>query len=94
MAEIIKFKPRLETSSPKLEEPVVDLHVEMVTDAILSAALDSLIKLGYDLENNFDIILPSIVLLKETITSLQLKINGEYHFLQEVAENSFTIVNE
>ena len=94
MAEIIKFKPKLETSSPKSEESVVDLHVEMVTDAVLSASLDSLIRLGYNLEDNFESILPSIILLKETITSLQLKLKGDYHFLQEFAENSFTIVND
>lgn len=94
MAEIIEFKRKLEKTPPKQEESFVDPDVEMITDAVLSASLDSLIRLGYNLEDNFDTILPSIILLKETITSLQLKLKGEDHFLQEFAEKTFIITND
>jgi hypothetical protein len=94
MAEIIEFKKRLENTSPKLEEVFVDPDIEMITDAVLSASLDSLIRIGYNLEDNFDAILPSIILLKETITSLQLKLKGDDHFLQDFAENTFVITDE
>lgn len=94
MAEIIEFKKKIKDKSPVLEEIFTDPDVEMVTDAVLSASLDSLIRLGYNLEDNFDAILPSIVLLKETITSLQLKVRGTDHFLQEFAEKTFIITND
>jgi hypothetical protein len=94
MAEIIQFKKKLENTSSKLEKIFVDPDIEMVTDAVLSASLDSLIRLGYNLEDNFDTILPSIILLKETITSLQMKLKGTDHFLQEFAENTFVITDD
>ena len=73
MAEIIDFKSRL-SNKTKIEAPKRDEEVEMITDAILSSSLEAMIRLGYNLEENFNEVLPSIILLKETITSLQLSL--------------------
>ena len=89
MAEIIQFKSKTKEAPLEIEEPPVDQEVENITDAVLSSSLDMLIKYGYDLENHFDEIMPSIILVKESITSLQMKIKGNEHFLQEYAENVF-----
>ena len=101
MAEILEFrkKPANSTEKPansteKLERIYVDPDIEVITAAVLSASLDSLIRLGYNLEDKFDSILPSIILLKESITSLQLKLKDTDHFLQEFAENTFVITND
>lgn len=94
MAEIIKFEKKIKDDPRILKENFTDPDIEIVTDAVLSASLDSLIRLGYNLEENFNDILPSIILLKETITSLQLKLKGTDHFLQEFAENTFIITND
>lgn len=96
MAEIIDFKSRLpktETIEVK-ETEKLDTEVEMITDAILSSSLEALIRLGYNLEANFNDVLPSIILLKESITALQLNLRKEDHFLQEYARNVFIITNE
>lgn len=92
MAEIIDFKSRL--SKTTTQEPKQDPEVEVITDAILSSCLEALIRLGYNLEENFNEILPSIILLKETITSLQLNLRKEDHFLQEYARNVFIITDD
>jgi hypothetical protein len=92
MAEIIDFKSRL--SKTTIQEHKLDSEVEVITDAILSSSLESLIRLGYNLEENFNEILPSIILLKEAITSLQLNLRKEEHFLQDYAKNVFTITDE
>ena len=94
MAEIIEFKRKVANSPEKPQKVIVNPEIEVITDAILSSSLESLIRLGYNLEDNFDTILPSIILLKESITALQLKLKGTDHFLQEFAENSFIITND
>jgi len=94
MAEIIEFKRKVANSREKPEKISVNPEIEVITDAILSSSLESLIRLGYNLEDNFDTILPSIILLKESITALQLKLKGVDHFLQEFAEKSFIITND
>ena len=93
MAEIIDFKSRL-SNKTSVEAPKRNEEVEMVTDAILSSSLESLIRLGYNLEDNFNEVLPSIILLKEAITSLQLSLRKEEHFLQDYARNVFIITND
>lgn len=93
MAEIIDFKSRL-AKTQETKEVKLDSEVEMITDAILSSSLEALIRLGYNLEENFNDVLPSIILLKETITALQLNLRKEEHFLQEYARNVFIITNE
>ncbi len=95
MAEIIDFKSRLsKTNTTTIQEPKLDYEVEVITDTILSSSLESLVRLGYNLEENFNEILPSIILLKEAITSLQLNLRKEEHFLQDYARNVFTITDE
>ena len=93
MAEIIDFKSRL-SNKTKVEVPKRDEEVEMITDAILSSSLETMIRLGYNLEENFNEVLPSIILLKESITALQLNLRKEDHFLQEYARNVFIITDD
>lgn len=93
MAEIIEFKKRIPKTPPKTEEYKSDEEVEIITDAVLSSSLDMLIRVGYDLEKDFHDILPSIILLKESITALQMKVKGKDHFLQELAEKTFIITD-
>lgn len=93
MAEIIEFKPRIEKCDD-VKEQKLDANVELITDAILSSSLETLIRLGYNIQDNFDDALPSIILLKESIMSLQLKLRKEDHFLQDYAENVFIITDE
>lgn len=93
MPNIIEFKQRtITTEKPK--ESKLDTEVETITDAVLSSALDSLIRAGYNLEDNFNTILPSIILIKESITALQLKLKNEEHHLHEYAESTFIIVDD
>lgn len=89
MAEIIQFKGKIKDSDTEIHEPPIDQEVEIITDAVLSACLDVLARVGYDLEKDFHEIIPSVILLKESITSLQMKIKGKEHFLQDYAENVF-----
>ena len=94
MAEIIEFKKKINEASFHKNEAVVDKDIEIITDAVLSSSLDMLIRVGYDLERDFYEILPSIILIKESITSLQMKLKGEDHFLQDFAEKSFIITDD
>lgn len=93
MAEIIDFKSKVKKPSEDIKEYYEDPEIEEITDAILSASLDSLIRLGYNLEKDFDDILPSIILLKESIISLQLKLKHQDHPLQDYAKDVFIIDN-
>ena len=89
MAEIIQFKGKTKGAAPEIQDPPIDQEVEIITDAVLSACLDVLARVGYDLESDFHKIIPSVILVKESITSLQMKIKGKEHFLQQYAENVF-----
>lgn len=94
MGEVVEFKKRISESAPQKEEHDIDNEVEIITDAVLSSSLDMLIRVGYDLEKNFHDILPSIILLKESITSLQMQIKGKDHFLQDFANKAFIITDK
>lgn len=93
MAEIIEFKQKLKETSIKQDDVLIDQEIELITDSVLSSSLDMLIRVGYDLEKDFYDILPSIVLIKESITSLQMKLKGQDHFLQEFADRTFIITD-
>lgn len=91
MPNIIQFKQK--TIRKEKSTSDIDDEIGMITDSILSSTLDSLIRSGYNLEDNFDTILSHIMLIEESIKSLQLKLKNKEHYLQSYAESTFIIVN-
>jgi hypothetical protein len=90
MAEILEFKKKIQEAETELEEyDDEEDEFELLSDAMLSSCLDVLNRAGYDIENKFYDVLPSIVLVKESIKSLQLKLKDIEHPLQEYAEFVF-----
>lgn len=94
MAEIIEFKRKIQENINKKQEYAVDEDIELITDAVLSSSIDMLNRVGYDLEKDFHDILPSIILVKESITALQMRMKGREHFLQDFADKAFIITSE
>lgn len=93
---VIKF-PKIKLNSPPqtledVSEKIAEYKrnfADELSEMLWNNVLGELARAGSDLDENIEVLFPSMILLLESIKSLQLHANGVHHPLQDFAQECF-----